>query len=104
MEELISKGFLYTLWNGRFNVKEGRVVRNQWCSRREAKFRYGDRDGEWIKCSPQSGIVVQAHLWLPEQDDVLARKILIDYYKGCINRVEKQIDGYRENIKILQNA
>ena len=102
MDEHISNGFLYTLWNDQLTVKEGMVLRNQWCSSREAIFQYSKRDADWTKCHPEPGKLVQAKMWLPERNDELGRRILADYHKACIENLKKKIASHEEKIKILE--
>lgn len=104
LDKVISEGFLYTLWNGQLKIREGIVVESRRCSKREAIFRHGSRYCDWTRCSPEPRALVHAHLWLPERDDALARELLIEYYTENIKRLEKQIEGYQANIKILQDA
>ena len=104
MEYDISKGFLYTLWNNQLRVKEGVVIGHRGWNKLEAIFKYGDRDSDWTRCSPEPGKLVHASLWLPERDDTKAKKILVDYYIGNIERLENQIAGYKEKIRLLNDA
>ena len=104
MDIPISKGFLYGLWNGQLKIKEGTVLENNWRRDRHAIFRFGKRDGDWSRCSPEPEELMHARLWLPERDDAKACKILIGYYEEAIKRHEKQIEGYRENIRILEEG
>lgn len=97
-----TKGWLYELWNGQFKVRKGVVRKTQWCSKREAIFRYGYPDDDWVRCSAEPGKMMQAKLWLPERDDIKARNLLIEYYEGNIEKLERQIEGYRHNIRILR--
>ena len=104
MEEYISKGFLYTLWNDHLTVKEGNVVRNQWCSNREAIFCYGNRDGDWTRCHPEPGNIVCAKFWLPERNDELGRGLFLEYHKTCIRQLEMKIAAHNAKINLLQDA
>ena len=71
MEEFISKGYLYTEWKGKLTVKEGTVVRDDHCYAEEAKFRYGHRSREWVRChkfpsilwGPSSGCLSAMTSW-----------------------------------------
>lgn len=103
-EEHVSKGYLYTLWGDTFTVKEGVLIDNHWRSKREMIFQYGKRDGDWTTCSPDPGVVVKAKFWLPERDDVLARKIMLNYHQSCIEDLRKKIASHEAKIKIIQDA
>lgn len=99
-----TKGWLYELWRGQFKVRKGVIRRTQPYGRREAIFRYGTLDSDWVRCSAEPGKMMQAKLWLPERDDIKARNLLIKYYEGKIEKVETQIEGYRDNIRILRGV
>lgn len=104
MEEHITKGFLYTLWGDKFTVKEGIIGPNRWRSTREVVFEYGKRGGDWTTCSTEPGQVVKAKFWLPERDDDLARRIMLNYHEECIEDLHKKIASHEAKIKILQDA
>lgn len=104
MDEHISKGFLYTSWHNQLTVKEGDVMRNRWCRSNEARFQYGTRDGDWTRCDPNPKQICYGHLWLPERDDELGRKLLIEYHEKTINDLKKMIAAHEDKIESLRFA
>lgn len=104
MEEHISKGFLYTSWGNQLTVMEGDVIKNQWCRSNEALFVYGTRDNEWTKCDPNPKQICYGKLWLPERNDELGRKLLIEYHETTIDDLRKRIAAHEDNIEKLRLA
>ena len=96
-------GWLYELWRGQIKIREGNVRKTPWCSKREAIFTYDMADERWVRCSSEPGKLVHAKVWLRERNDALGCKLLIEYYEGNIEKLEKQIEGYRANIKTLRD-
>jgi hypothetical protein len=104
MEEFISKGYLYTEWNGELTVKEGTVMRNQWCYQDEAIFRYSEKDGDWVKCHAEPEQIVFAKFWLPERNDELGRKILVEYHESQIDKLLRAVASHEAKVYKLKNA
>lgn len=96
-------GYLYALWRGQIRVREGYVRKTRTYGRREGIFIYGEHDSDWVRCAAEPGKLVQGRLWISERDDAKACRLLIEYYQGNIERLEKQIEGYQTSIKILKN-
>lgn len=103
-EPSATEGWLYELWRGQLRIREGTVFKRQWSPMREAIFKYGTLEsGDWVKCNAEPGKLLQARVWLRERNDAQGCRLLIEYYEGNIERLEKQIEGYRANIKFLKD-
>ena len=103
MEFTDTPGWLYELWRGQIKIREGSVRKTRWRSKHEAIFMYGTLEGDWVRCSSEPGKMLQAKVWLRERNDALGCRLLIEYYEGNIMKLEKQIEGYRVNIKTLRD-
>lgn len=55
-------------------------------------------------CGRKSGYMYNGHVWLPERDDELARKILMEYENARIKDLERQIESHKKKIKILNES
>lgn len=104
LKEFTSTEYLYAMWHDRITIKEGHVDLRNFHGRREAVFYYGDKIFERNRCHPESGKVLNGRLWLPERNDELARKLLIEYNEQCIEELRVKISKHEEKIRILQNA
>lgn len=105
MEKVIATGYLYTEWEGTLTVKEGTVVRNQWCyGSNEAIFRYGPGERDWVRCHVEPKKFVGAKFWLPKRNDKLGKKMLIEYHEDIIDKKLREVASHEKKIYQLRNA
>ena len=89
---------LYSLWSGQLRVYEG-DVHERW--RADGTFVTTTRN---FACSVEPEIVHNAVVWLPEQNESLAKQILIQYHEKEISKLKEKIDNHLNKILILKGV
>lgn len=95
------KGYLYSLWTGRFLVKEGVIKIHEW-DKTTASFM--SIDGRRYIVNSEPGVVYNAMIWLEKKTDNLAIELLINYENTRIIQLQGQIENHINKIEIIKNG
>jgi hypothetical protein len=99
-----TKGFLYSKWQGRFEVQEGYVMASNyshWLGRFVIKQGHKEKN---LQCALESGEVYNAVVWLPERDDEKARQLFIEREASIIEDLKRKIKRHEQAIQTLKEA
>jgi hypothetical protein len=92
--------FIYSPWNGRLKVYEGRVAafgKNQ----DEGLFHSNEPIKKRLGCHVESGKVFNCVVWFHERNDALAAALLIQYEKSRIAALTETIANHQYRIDML---
>ncbi len=99
-----TKGYLYSKWQGRFEVQEGYVMASNyshWIGRFVIKQGHKEKN---LQCPLEPGEVYNAVLWLSERDDEKARQLFIEREESIIADLKRKIERHERSIQILKEA
>ena len=99
--------YLYTARNGKFNVHEGVVTENRRRYWSPLIVKFEKRSGvEFVPKEDDIGHILTSgpKLWLTERDDVLARKLLLEYEEGKLAELERVMAKKKELIAVLRES
>lgn len=89
-------GYLYSLWAGRLEILEGDVVPDSRNS--ESAHFYGVKR---LTCSSEPGVVHNSTVWLNEENEVEARRLLRRQFHKNIYELQIRIDNLQSKIELL---
>lgn len=97
-QDVIQEGaYLYSMWNGRLVVYQGKVV---------GSFKNGQARFHSFKkahqCSLHEAELFNAVVWFKERNDQKAKDILIDYEQRMIRNAELKIFRHRGTIQMIE--
>ena len=104
----VTKGYLYTPWNGKIKELEGEVWHRDECQvyqynlPESTKFRVINKHGPVVKsmcCSALEAEVCNKVVWLTESNMCKAAEILIEYEESQISKLEFQIENHKRLIE-----
>lgn len=105
-ERTKTKGYLYSLWNGRFMCYEGEIFITKHPlplpNGRADTAAFASATKQYHQISTKPGIVHNATVWFPEKNDESAKKLLIEYEEKSIALLQEKIDNHRHKINILK--
>jgi hypothetical protein len=99
-ENMIREGYLYSLWSGRFKVYHGRVKPRS----RDGICNFITDEGKLFQCNPEPGMFHNALVWLEDNNETLARELLVDHENRQIAKLQEQIDNHLYKIKVLKSG
>ena len=100
LEIIIERAFAYSLWSGQLKMHEGKVYKHP---RGGAILESNNpRSPRLLNCAREEKEIYNAVVWLSEQDDELAKRILIEYEEIQIEKLQEKIDNHRNKIRILK--
>lgn len=111
--QINENGYLYSMWNDRFTVYEGRIegtiviavdplTEEERVIRDYARFRSTDPRAKSYQCSVYEGVVFNKTVWLSERNDQKAKEIFLQYEESKIKELEDLIESHKKFIEVLK--
>lgn len=99
-----SKVYLYSRWQGKFEVLEGHVEFSSYWRGHGRFIYYRHQKEKYVLCGFKEGVISNRVVWLTKRDDDLARKLFIEYEEGRISELEDEIKRRKQNIQALKDV
>ena len=98
------KIYMYTMMNGKFNVREGTIEEDE-CHRKFIVYPDFGRDSYYFRATRRGfGIIINGiTLYLEDRNDELAKRLFIEHEENDIAELEEKIGRKLENIKMLKD-
>lgn len=98
MNEFVSTGYLYSMWNGVFTVYKGTL--HQSLPKKYHHF-ICENIMKHFTCSSCEGEIYNAMLWFSERKDDKAKEKLLKYEETIINELQQRIENHQRKMILL---